>query len=87
MAEQWSEIPSDKVPYLLDELCRTMGYCLQPEQKLRISKARALDAMTLADKVLLASGFVPEHEKRRRKDISEKISHYLRQWSKRQGEA
>ncbi len=86
MAEQISEISRDKALYLLDELCRTMGYCLEPDQKERISKARALDALSLADKVLIASGFTPEHEKQKRKDISAKISHYLRQWSESQRE-
>jgi hypothetical protein len=86
MADGASEISGETTQYLLEELCRTMGYCLQPEQKQRISKARALDAISLADKVLIASGFVPEHEKQKRRDIVESISHYLRQSSREQSE-
>ena len=56
------ELSSDKILYLLDELCRTMGYCLPSHEKQRISETKSLDVQKLTDAVLMASGFVPAYE-------------------------
>jgi hypothetical protein len=75
------ELASEKILYLLDELCRTMGYCLPPHEKQRISETKGLDAQKLTDAVLMASGFVPAHEKQRRREIEASVSHYLARWA------
>jgi hypothetical protein len=75
------ELSSDKILYLLDELCRTMGYCLPSHEKLRISETQGLDAPKLTDAVLMASGLVPADEKQLRKEIEARVSHYLAHWA------
>jgi hypothetical protein len=81
MGSDGIELTRDKILYLLDELCRTMGYCLAPTEKHRISEIAGLSAETFTDEILKASGFLSEHEKQKRREIEARISHYLDRWS------
>jgi hypothetical protein len=75
------EIPSDKILYLLDEVCRTLGFCLPPKEKLRISEAVGWNTQSLTDEILTVSGFVPECEEQWRNEIKSRLCHYFQRGS------
>lgn len=65
------------VPALLDELCITLGLCLQPEDRARLSIAPPTDIDEFERAILLAEGMDPLTTDRRvRHALRECIERY-----------
>lgn len=68
-----------ELPWLLDELCTELGFCLRPEQRAAIeaSPPRTVNAFT--DTVFAAEGIDPSPG-RLRAPVQEKVQRRLGQW-------
>jgi hypothetical protein len=68
-----------ELPWLLDELCTELGFCLRPEQRaaLEASPPRSVDAFTNA--VFAAEGIDPS-PKRLYAQVHEKVRRRLGEW-------
>ena len=54
---------AEELGILLDWLCRKWGFCVPPDDKLRISRGKRFEAREFAIEILRAEGFgPPEHE-------------------------
>ena len=52
-----------RLSHLLGELCVDWGFCISPEDAQKISSLERLTADEFANRVMIAEGFVAEHEK------------------------
>ena len=69
-----------ELPWLLDELCAELGFCLRPEQRaaLEASPPRSVDAFT--DAVFAAQGIDPSNGKRLYAQVHEKVQRRVGRW-------
>jgi hypothetical protein len=76
---RWLEVralavgPPPNVESLLHELCVDLGFCLPPEERVRLQDGPPRDVDAFTDAVFVAEGLDPRGDKRLRRQVREKV--------------
>jgi hypothetical protein len=82
-ADGWLEVralavgPPPNVESLLDELCVDLGFCLPPDERLRLQDAPPRDVDAFTDAVFVAEGLDPRLDKRLRRQVRERVVRHM----------
>jgi hypothetical protein len=68
-----------ELPWLLDELCTELGFCLRPEQRAALEAAPPRTVAAFTDAVFAAEGIDPS-PKRLYAQVHEKVKRRLGEW-------
>jgi hypothetical protein len=69
-----------EVPWLLDELCSELGFCLRPDQREVLAASRPRDVDEFTDAVFIAEGLDPAMNKNLRSQVRDKVQRRLGAW-------
>ncbi len=82
-ADGWLEVralaigPPPKVESLLDELCVDLGFCLPPDERVRLQDSPPHDVDAFTDAVFVAEGLDPRGDKTLRRQVRERAAHHF----------
>ena len=69
-----------ELPWLLDELCTELGFCLRPEQRAALEASPPRNADAFAEAVFAAEGIDPSNSKRLYAQVRDKVQRRVGQW-------
>ena len=74
-----------ELPWLLDELCTELGFCLRPEQRAAIEASPPRSTKAFTDAVFAAEGIDPSDSKSLYAQVLKKVQQRIGEWMNEPG--
>jgi hypothetical protein len=69
-----------ELPWVMDELCTELGFCLPPAARAALEAAPPTDVAAFTDAMFTAEGIEPSDNKRLYAQVREKVQRRLGEW-------